>query len=46
MKRKSLARVAVFAAAGALGVISAFWGSNGDSESSEGVTAFVWAVSR
>jgi hypothetical protein len=46
MKRKLLARVAVFVAAGALGVISAIWGSNGDSEASGGVTAPVWTVPR
>jgi len=46
MKRKLLARVAVFVAAGALGVISVIWGSNGDSEASGGVTAPVWTVLR
>lgn len=46
MKRKLLARVAVFVAAGALGVVSVIWGSNGDSEASGGVTAPVWTVSR
>jgi|Wag4MinimDraft_6_1082665.scaffolds.fasta_scaffold48767_3 hypothetical protein len=46
MKRKLLARVAVFVAAGALGVISVIWGSNGDSEASGGVTAPVWTVPR
>jgi hypothetical protein len=46
MKRKLLARVAVFVAAGALGVISVLWGSNGDSEASGGVTAPVWTVPR
>ena len=46
MKRKSLARAAVFIAAGVLGVISAVWGSNGDSETSGGVTAPVWTVSQ
>jgi hypothetical protein len=44
MKRKLLARVAVFVAAGALEVISVIWGSNGDSEASGGVTAPVWTV--
>jgi hypothetical protein len=46
MKRKLLARMAVFVAAGALGVISVLWGSNGDSEASGGVTAPVWTVPR
>jgi hypothetical protein len=46
MKRKLMARVAVFVAAGALGVISVIWGSNGDSEASGGVTALVRAVSQ
>jgi len=46
MKRKLMAKVAVFVAAGALGVISLMWGSNADSEASGGVTAPVWTVPR
>ncbi len=46
MKKKSLARVAVFAAAGLLGVVSAFWGSNGDAGASHSVTTAVTAASR
>jgi hypothetical protein len=39
MNKRTLARVAVFAAAALLGVVSAFLGSNGDSESSHVSTA-------
>ena len=46
MKKKSLAKVAVFAAAGLLGVVSAFWGSNGDSGSSRAVTTAATASAR
>jgi hypothetical protein len=46
MKRRVIAKAVVFVAAGALGVISVIWGSNGDSEASGGVTAPVWTVPR
>ena len=46
MKKRTFARVAVFTAAALLGVVSAFLGSNGDSESSGGSTAVSAAPGR
>ena len=44
MNMKWLAKMAVFAAAGLLVVLSAIWGTDEDSESSQAVTAPVAAI--